>query len=230
MLVSKTTSYDYTMSDTNFLYHTAYLAPVSFYSLLCSDNSVILDDKEYFEKQSYRNRCRIMTANGKMDLIIPVVKGASSQTRIRDVRIAEHDNWQLRHWRALKAAYSSSPFFEYYEDDLYPFYSKKWDFLWDYNTQLQNLLLDLLDVESKVELHSLTAEIEMYDVKGSFHPSSEAMLLYPDQVGNTERMESKFVHSKPYFQVFERKFGFQPNLSIVDMLFNLGPESVLYLS
>lgn len=200
-----------TENCSNYLYHSAYLAPVTYYSLLRHDNRVLIDDKEYFQKLSYRNRCQIMTANGKMELIIPVVKGASSHTNTIDVRIAEHDNWQLRHWRALCAAYSSSPFFEYYEDDFKPFYTEKWESLWEFNYQMQTLVLNLLDMENVTFNASDLIVERIIDLKNKIHPKTE------------------FENLKPYFQVFERKFGFQPNLSIVDLLFNMGPESVLYL-
>ncbi len=205
----------------NYLYHTAYLAPVNLYQVLCSENKLYIDDKEYFDKSSFRNRCQILTANGTMELIIPVVKGASSQTLIKDVRIAEHDNWQLRHWRSIKAAYSSSPFFEYYEDDFLPFYTQKWDFLWDFNVELERLILSLLSIE-KSPVYSGFEQINIVDLKSQIHPKSLEVGFY---------LSNQFSENlKPYYQVFDRKFGFKPNLSIVDMLFNLGPESILYLT
>lgn len=191
---------------------TAYLAPVDYYFLLNNASEVIVEQYEYYEKQSYRNRCKILTANGVMDLSIPVEK--SGKMLIRDIRISEHDNWQINHWRAIESAYNSSAFFEYYADDFRPFYERKWDFLWDFNLEIQQKLLELLETENKISFTSnyLTGKENFTDFRNLIHPKKESQ-----------------ISSKPYYQVFEQKFGFCPNLSIIDLLFNMGPESQLIL-
>lgn len=176
---------------------------------------VHLEQWEYYLKQSYRNRCRILTANGVLDLSIPVEKGSGAKQLIRDVRISDHSEWQVQHWRALESAYSSSPFFEYYKDDFLPFYFKKWEFLWDFNLEIQQVALAILDMETVIVLtndYQLLVDDGVTDFRNSIHPKSE--------------MSSSL---KGYYQVFETKYGFVPNLSIIDLLFNMGNESQLII-
>ena len=136
------------MQRDNFLLSTAYLAPIEYYVVLANSERILLEQHEYYQKQSYRNRCRIATANGIMDLSIPV--DSAGKTPIRDLRISDHNNWQTHHWRSIETAYNSSPFFEYYADDFRPFFEKKWLFLWDFNLALFNKTLELLDIETKI--------------------------------------------------------------------------------
>lgn len=192
---------------------TAYLAPVDYYYLLNNASAVILEQYEYYEKQSYRNRCTILTANGKMDLNIPVEK--AGKTIIRDIRISEHGNWQSLHWKAFESAYSSSPFFEFYSDDLRPFYEKKFDYLFEFNTLLQQKIMELIDIQPVVkftECYESKMNRDVVDFRSGIHPKKEPLFDLP-----------------AYYQVFESKFGFAGNLSVVDLLFNLGPESILYI-
>lgn len=201
-------------SKQKYLYHSSYLAPVEFYSLLASEKEIYLDKNEFFEKSTYRNRCRIMSANGVLDLIIPVVKGASLRMKMKDVKISAHDNWQQKHWRALNAAYSSSPFFEYYADDFEAVYKKNWEYLWDFNEELQNVVLELIDLEKyPILLPKEQSFNEIFDIRNKIVPQNN----------------SNFNNFTSYFQVFESKFGFTPGLSIVDLLFNMGTESILLL-
>jgi hypothetical protein len=195
------------------LLSTAYLAPVDYYFLLNNASAVILEQYEYYEKQSYRNRCTILTANGKMDLNIPVEK--AGKTIIRDIRISEHGNWQSLHWKALESAYSSSPFFEYYSDDLRPFYEKKFNYLFEFNNLIQQKILELIDIQPVVNCsisYESKTSVAVSDFRTLIHPKKEPLLDLPS-----------------YYQVFETKNGFIKNASIVDVLFNLGPESLLYL-
>ncbi|MEA4976786.1 MAG: WbqC family protein [Paludibacter sp.] len=195
---------------------TAYLAPVEYYKLLANAEEVLLEQHESYVKQSYRNRCVIATANGLMDLTIPVEKFEKSKTRIRDIRISYHGNWQLQHWRSIESAYNSSPFFEYYADDLIGFYEKKWNFLWDYNIEIQQKMLELVDVQPIISLtDGYLKELpeDTHDLRTAIHPKKEAILG----------------HHKSYYQVFAPKLGFQPNLSVLDLLLNMGNEAVFIL-
>jgi hypothetical protein len=191
---------------------TAYLAPINYYYFLNNASEILLEQHEYYEKQSYRNRCKILSANGVMDLSIPVEK--SGKMFIRDIRISEHDSWQTNHWRAIESAYNSSPFFEYYSDDIRPFYEKKWNFLWDFNFEIQQRMMGLFEIETEVKFSEtyISHYKDITDYRSLIHPKKESP-----------------IHSKSYYQVFEQKFGFSPNLSCIDLLFNMGPESQLIL-
>jgi len=190
---------------------TAYLAPISYYWAMMK-YPARLETNEHYIKQTYRNRCVIASANGIMPLSIPVV-GNNDQC-IRDVRISDHGNWRHLHWHAIMSAYSSSPFFEYYEDDFAPFYEKKFDYLVDFNNQLQELVCNLIDFKPVIEntkeyIHELEGNALDLRKKNAFKDIAKSF--------------------KPYWQVFEDKYGFKSDLSIIDLLFNLGPESLLYL-
>lgn len=189
-----------------------YLAPVEYFALLAQGKPVGLEQHERFVKQSYRNRCRILTANGPMDLSIPVEK-QGPRTLYKDIRIAEHDNWQQQHWRSITSAYNSSPFLEYYQDDLRPFYEKKWDFLWDFNWQMQEVVLSLLDLEPDIFLTEYYETGLNPDYRELIHPKKEQLDLVLSS----------------YYQVFASKFGFTSGLSVLDLLLNMGNESILVL-
>jgi len=194
----------------------AYLAPVEYYSAMAKADIVFLEHCEFYEKQSYRNRCNIAGANGQLALTIPVEKSKGSRMLTRDVRISEHSDWQLQHWRSIESAYNSTPFFEYYKDDLIPFYEKNWTFLWDFNTEIQTKMLELLDLQVDVQLtkeYKVDFDENVQDVRNTIHPKKET------EVGSF----------KTYYQVFEQRFGFIPNLSSIDLLFNMGNESILIL-
>lgn len=203
-------------SASTVLLSTAYLAPVSYYAVLTNSENVLFENFDSYEKQTYRNRCEIATANGLMALSIPVEKSSSEKVLTRDIRISTHHSWQNHHWRAIESAYNSSPFFEYYVDDFFPFYTKNWTFLWDFNFEIQNKVLELLDFEIVVQ-HSTeyrkTVENTTIDLRNSFHP----------------KMPNTLVETQPYYQVFAQRYGFLPNLSIIDLLFNMGNESQLIL-
>ncbi len=194
----------------------AYLAPVEYYSALAKADRIYIEACDYYVKQSYRNRCRIVTANGVMDLSIPVERPEGNKTLIRDVRISEHGSWQTNHWRAIESAYNSSPFFEYYKDDLLPFYEKKWTFLWDFNCEIQQFILDLLDLTPNIhysESYQLNYGDDWMDLRETIHPKTEYVR-----------------EMKPYYQVFQSKFGFLSGMSIIDLIFNMGNESILTLT
>ncbi|MBQ7526352.1 MAG: WbqC family protein [Bacteroidaceae bacterium] len=179
-----------------------YLAPVSHYSAYYRADEVRLEVCDHFAKQTLRNRCWIDSPNGALALTIPVVK-TEGKTMMRDVRISDHGNWRHQHWVALESSYRQSPFFEYYADDFAPFYEKKWDFLADFNEDLMTLVASLLDIEKPIK----------------------RTVAFEDAPPLTEGRRE----SSPYYQMFASRHGFLPDLSIVDLLFNLGPEGVLWL-
>ena len=195
---------------------TAYLAPVEYYVALANAETVFLEQFDSYEKQTYRNRCNILTANGINTLSIPVEKPSGIKILTHDVRISGHNDWQIQHWRSIESAYNSTPFFEYYKDDFQPFYEKKWDFLWDFNLELQAKVLELLDLQPDLkytEDYQVALNEGVVDLRDSIHP----------------KKENSVTILKPYYQVFEQRFGFQENLSIIDLIFNMGNESQLII-
>ena len=195
---------------------TAYFAPAEYYAVLAKADKILLESCEHYTKQTYRNRCQIVSANGVLDLVIPVEKISCEKQLTRDVRISNRTDWQLQHWRSIEAAYNSSPFFEYYKDDLFPFFEKKWTFLWDFNRSLQGKVLELIEIQPNIELtteYVTNFDENIVDLREKIHPKKKT------DAANLPR----------YYQVFEQKFGFIPNLSIIDLLFNLGNEVILII-
>ena len=197
------------------VFSSLYLAPIEYYSALFRSSQAVIDIHENYQKQSYRNRCIIAGANGPMPLSIPIEKPEAGKSHMKDIRIAVHGNWRHLHWNAIISAYRSTPFFEYYEDELQPFYEKRTSFLVDFNLQLHQLVCRWLqiDVPTTTSTEYITQISEgMSDVREAIHP----------------KRPSDFT-TKPYYQVFAEKNGFLPNLSIIDLLFNMGNEARLWL-
>jgi len=194
----------------NPLLPTAYLAPITYYAILLQEIDCTLEQHENFIKQSIRNRCEIYTSNGKLRLTIPKKRQGISKTIITNVKISYTEKWQKEHWNAITSAYNSSPFFEYYKDDLEPFFKKKEVYLIDFNSKLQKVILKFLKIDRE-------------------YPKSTKY----NKLGNFTDLRDYTFKSKKieiYSQVFMEKHGFISNLSILDLLFNLGPESIDYLN
>ena len=193
----------------NPLLSTAYLAPIEYYAILLQKPNCSIELHEHFIKQSIRNRCDIYGANGKLQLTIPKQRKGSSKTIIKEIQISYKQDWQKQHWTAIKSAYNSSPFFEYYQDELHPFFEAEETLLVDFNQKLQKVILGLLQEEDNT---NFTKEFQH---EGGFSDF------------RNHKFKSK--NLQRYDQVFMEKYGFIPNLSIIDLLFNLGPESSDYL-
>ena len=193
----------------NPLLPTAYLAPISYYAVLLQEPSCSIEYHEHFVKQSIRNRCDIYGANGKLQLTIPKQRKGSDKTIIKAIQISYKQDWQKEHWNAIVSSYNSSPFFEYYQDEFQPFFGKKEKLLIDFNYKLQAVILRLLQEEKNVKTTT------KYLHQGNFSDLR-------NHTCNLEKQER-------YDQVFMEKYAFIPNLSIIDLLFNLGPESSDYL-
>lgn len=194
----------------------AYCGPVHYFAQMAGFGKVYIEQHENYIRQTYRNRCVILGSNGPLPLTIPVEHGRSPGVKIRDIRIAWYEKWQMNHWRAIYSAYNNSPFFDYYADDLRPFYEKKREFLFDFNRMLTEKIMDLTGLEK--ELH-LTEAFET--VPGRFANLRE--VISPKEKATDQGSVSCEI---PYTQVFEGKFPFIPQLSILDLLFNAGPETV----
>ena len=197
------------------LLSTAYFGPVQWFQKVNRYDLAIVDERESFLKQTYRNRCIIATANGPQALTVPVERGATGD--ISSLRISDHGNWRHIHWNALCSAYGESPFFDYYEDDVRPFFEERWEYLCDYNMAIARKMCELLQVKEPVR----TADVGPVDVSGVADFRS---LIRPKHAQPDAEFEAR-----PYWQVFGQKNGFLPNLSVLDLLFNMGNEAVLYL-
>ena len=210
------------------LLSTTYFGPIQWYQKLYRAEEVFIERCESFQKQTYRNRCLIATTNGLQALTIPVVRDQSDKlsdtnqdqepvSLIHSIRISDHGNWRHLHWNALKSAYGESPFFDYYQDDIRPFFEQRWDYLFDFNEAIREKMCELLDIQPKVSYTEEFASTvnNMIDFRSSINPKHPE----PDPDFTPKR----------YYQVYEQKHGFLPNLSILDLLFNMGPESIFYL-
>lgn len=196
------------------LLSTAYLGPIQYYSKFFNC-TVLIEQHETYIKQTYRNRCKILTGNGVDSLTIPVVRPQGNSTSVKDVRLDNTKRWQKQHWRALSAAYNNTPFFEFYADDFYPFYEKEYTFLLDFNEGLNRVLLKALNIETDYSYTESYMVSEVNDFRETIHPKKE--------------FQDKEYKKVAYYQVFSDRFGFVSGLSIVDLLFNSGPESYLVL-
>lgn len=198
----------------------AYLAPVEYYTKLLAYGQVRIEQYDHYQKQTYRNRCHIAAPDGVLALTVPVVKPDRPNCPVRDIRISDHGHWRHLHWNAIESAYGQTPFFEYYKDDFRPFYEQRYEFLMDFNEELCCLVCSLIDMQPNMKrtdsYHTLFAPNET-DFRERIHPKKEF------------RQEDKEFMASPYYQVFSQRLGFLPNLSIIDLLFNMGPESLLIL-
>lgn len=192
-----------------------YLPPVAYFTQLNTYKpDILIEREEHFPKQTYRNRANIYSPDGRLALTVPVVKGSKMHTKVKDVKISYDFNWQRTHWMSLETCYRSSAYFEYYEDDFAPFYQNKFTYLFDFNEQLFQLILKFIKIPLPLQ-HTETYEAAyplLHDYRNDISPKKEYIF-----------------EQKPYFQVFEERSGFIKNLSIVDLLFNQGPQTINYL-
>ena len=189
-----------------------YIPPVSYFSGIKQCNyDFKLEIQEHFPKQTYRNRASIYSPNGTLDLMVPVIKGSKVHTRVRDVRISDEFKWQRLHWKSFESCYRNSAYFEYYESEFNAFYTKKYEFLFDLNIELFSWVLKQLKLSPEIQFTEeyFKTYTETLDFRSKF-PVKDKQL-------NGD--------AKPYFQVFDDREGFKPNLSIVDLLFNQGPQA-----
>jgi len=192
-----------------------YLPPVEYFAQLNNYNpDFVIEKYEHFPKQTYRNRANIYSPDGMLTLVVPVIKGSKVHTPVKDVKISYDFRWQRLHWMSLQGCYRRSAYFEYYEDEFASFYDKKENFLFDYNDQLLQLILKLLKIKATANYTE------------TYEPEYPALTDLRHTINS--KKGSNF-QQKPYFQVFEERHGFMKNLSIVDLLFNQGPQSVNYL-
>lgn len=197
----------------------SYLPSVGWFVQLYSHSRAWIEAHDHYQKQTCRNRCVIASPNGVLPLTVPIERYDTPKCPMRDIRISDHGNWRHLHLNALDSSYRNSPFFEYYIDDFLPFYEKKYTFLYDYNLELVQLICKLIGLEREIlptTAYGETTSTEAQDMR---------MLL------SNKHYDAPIpgFTPKPYYQTFQQRFDFFPNLSIVDLLFNMGPESILVL-
>ena len=203
------------------LLSTAYLPPVHYFTKLFAYPQVMIEQMDHYVKQTYRNRCVIAAPDGPLALTIPTVKPDTEKCPLRDIRISDHGNWRHLHWNALCSAYNHTPYFEYYRDDFAPFYEQKpYTFLVDYNEALIQLVCSLIDLTSQL------SRTTTYQTESPTGVDDFRELIHPKRIAT--EVDPMF-QPVPYYQVFQERLGFLPNLSIADLLFNMGPESLLVL-
>lgn len=209
------------VSDSTIVLPVTYAGNIPYYAALTQYNC-ITDCCVHYTKQTYANRCSIMTANGIKDLVIPVVK-TTEKTKIKDIRISDHEEWQTTHIRTIDAAYRSSPFYDYFRDDFLPLYEQKWNFLIDFNTAIENKILESLGFDNITNCFSEhyidCNDLNLIDFREVINPKK-----------NVPLQDINIKSDTPYYQVFDCKYGFKANLSILDLLFNMGNEARIYLT
>lgn len=194
------------------LFIPTYFSPISQYQALLNSNSITFEVEDNYQKQTYRNRCYIYGANGKQLLNIPVtIPKSNKKTKSKDILI-ENSNWQKQHYKSLEAAYNHSPFFEFYKDDLHKIFSKKYTYLLDVNLDSFHFIMDTLELFKEYTLSKTYEETKLNDFR--------------NLADSKKKVE---ISSIPYIQMFDQKFGFLKNLSILDLLFMEGPNSINFL-
>lgn len=191
------------------LLSTAYWPNIQYMSKLISPEGACIEAHENYIKQSYRNRCHVMSPAGMQALSIPIEKYQDLKCPIKDIRISEHGRWRHFQTQALITNYASSPFFEYYFDDLETFFTQKRTFLWDLNLEIIYKVAELTRMELNISFTDAYVEEYPLDYRNSINPKKQL----PDP----------YFKEQKYFQLFKEQYGFMPNLSILDLLFNEGP-------
>ncbi|WP_372746229.1 WbqC family protein [Lutibacter sp.] len=196
------------------LLHPTFFSPIIQYVGIVQSAQILFEVEDNFQKQTYRNRCYINTANGKYLLNVPFQHTKGIKQKTKDVKIDYKDNWVDLHLKTLKTAYNSSPFFEFYVDDLTAIYKKKFTYLLDLNLKTHQFVMDALQLEIPFsKTNEYYKEFEGLDLRH----------LVNDSKNNDFKLDS-------YFQVFDQNHKFIPNLSILDLIFNEGPTSESYLN
>lgn len=192
---------------------TAYFPPIEWFFHLMGRDGALIEVHENFIKQTYRNRCRILSSNGKLDLVIPVINDGS-KTLITEKKISYAEQWQIKHWRAIESAYKNSPYFEYFEEEIKNVLMEREENLFLFNKKLIDCIFKILRVKFELreteEYYKLDAR---EDLRVLIDPKVKDNLSFPE-----------------YYQVFKHKTGFVPNLSVLDLLFNEGLGTIDYLT
>jgi hypothetical protein len=196
------------------LIHPTYFPSVATFVAIVNAKKVTFEVCDNYQKQTYRNRMFIYDANGKLPLTIPVVYSQKNRKLYKDILIANEENWQDLHWKSIQSAYSSSPFFEFYEHNFQPLFTEIFENLMDFNFKCLEVIYDCLELPFEFETSNV------------FEKQPKQFVDYRRLADSRKEKEPVF---KPYVQVFDDKHGFIPNLSILDLICNEGPNSMIYL-
>lgn len=195
--------------------NSTYWGPVHYFTKVYNASELCIEQHDHYSKQTYRNRCDILAANGKISLTVPVEKRKNPNTPVKDIRLFSDYSWQRNHLKSLESAYNNTPFYEFYIDDIIPVLTKKWKYLLDLNLETLEAIFYMLDKKVPYQLtleYSVT--VQGTDCREMIHPKNKAY-----------KLDTSFIPVK-YYQLFSEKYGFVENLSILDLLFNMGPETI----
>ncbi|RKE92305.1 WbqC family protein [Ichthyenterobacterium magnum] len=198
----------------NVLLHPTYCPSIASFVAIANAKVVTYEGCDNYQKQTYRNRTYIYGANGKLLLNIPVVHSQKNRQLYKDIIIANETNWQDLHWKSIQSAYSGSPFFEFYEDDFRPLFKTPFTHLFDFNIKCLEVIYDCLELPFKFKMSE------------GFEKTKKDQTDYRILVNSKKEQPQNL---KKYVQVFDDKHGFIPNLSIIDLIFNEGPNALMYL-
>jgi len=198
------------------LFIPTYFGPISIYAEIIKSDTIVFEMEDNFQKQSYRNRCYIYNSNGKQLLNIPVKdknRGNSQRKKTKDLLVDNDSHWQDHHLKSLQTAYRTSPFYEFYEDDLLKIFNKKYTFLQDVNLDTHLFITDALQISQQ---YFKTKEYLVETTENDFR-------------GLTSAKNNPNNICESYIQMFDDKHGFIPNLSFLDLLFMEGPNAISFL-
>jgi len=196
------------------LIHPTYLPNIATFVVIANSERLVFEVCDNYQKQTYRNRTFIYDANGKLPLTIPVVYTQKNRQLYKDIKVSDDENWQELHWKSIQSAYSNSPFFEFYEHDFQSLFTSKFDYLLDFNFKCLEVIYECLELPFD------------YDETSNFVKTPEDLTDFRQLADHRKEIEQDF---KPYVQVFDDKHGFIPNLSILDLICNEGPNALIYL-
>lgn len=198
------------------LIESQYIGSCTYWHCLLQATSIVIDQEEHYVRRSFRNRAHILGANGLLRLSIPLERGKHQHSKMKDVKISYQENWQALHWHSITSCYRRSPYFEYYEDYFKPFYTEKQELLLDYNLSFMQTIASLLKIKlpiSKSDKYYTSADFIGIDARSYFLPTKNITIDFPT-----------------YPQVFNDRFPFVKDLSLLDVLFNVGPNTSNYIS
>lgn len=196
----------------------AYWPNIQYLYYVLNASSICIDLHEHYQKQSYRNRTKILSANGELSLSIPVKKYAE-HAPVKDIEISYAEDWQKQHWRSITSAYKNSPYFDFLEDELISFYDREYQFLHEYNAEQLKWIMRAFRLKKDISYSEAYIEDPNFtDLREEIHPKKAIQ---------DKRLEELL--QQPYYQTFSDKMGFLPNLSVLDLIFNEGIKGHQYL-